>query len=312
MTERITGARSLIVGATGQVGKQIIAASGVGTCIPTARHALSPDWLTLDLASIDKESATKSLEPFDLNAIYCVGGMTNVELCETDRDLAMRTNCSGPTALAGVAEERHIPFIYFSTEYIFSGADGPYDEEARPNPISSYGNSKWRGEEAVAMACSKSLILRTTVVYGPDDAGKNFLYSLARALIDGNSFRVPDDQISTPTYNRDLARANRQLVNAGAAGVFNVCGPERLSRLQFARAAAQFLGLDANLILGVPTASLHQQASRPLNAGLSTDKLQRLHPEIRMGDLSDSLSDWAARDGWNGLSSLRNRVFNAG
>ena len=232
------------------------------------------------------------LESVDLNAIYCVGGMTNVELCEEERDLAIHTNCYGPKVLAKVANERNIPFVYFSTEYIFDGVNGPYDEEAAASPISGYGISKWQGEEAVLDVCSRALILRTTVVYGPDDAQKNFLYSLRRALMAGDSFRVPEDQISTPTYNRDLANATLRLVEAGATGVFNVCGPELLSRLQFAVYAARFWGLDTGLVSGVPTSGLVQRAPRPLNAGLLIDKLQNIYPEVRMRGLADSLSDW--------------------
>jgi dTDP-4-dehydrorhamnose reductase len=297
MKETVAGPRALIVGANGQVGKQIMGTLSRNACIPTARFPRLPECLSLDLAAIDKEGATKLLAPFDLNAIYCVGGMTNVELCEVECDLAMRTNCTGPKTLAEIAEERHIPFVYFSTEYIFDGADGPYDEDAQARPISGYGRSKWLGEREVAAACSKALILRTTVVYGPDEAEKNFLYSLTRALVGGTSFKVPADQISTPTYNRDLAKAAVHLVESGATGVFHVCGPERLSRLQFATEAARLLGLDADLVIGVPTGSLNQQAARPLKAGLSTEKLRRLHPGIHMHGLSTSLSDWALSDG---------------
>jgi dTDP-4-dehydrorhamnose reductase len=199
--------------------------------------------------------------------------------------------------LAEVAEERRIPFVYFSTEYIFDGTGGPYDEDAGARPISSYGRSKWRGEREVAAVCSRTLILRTTVVYGPDHAEKNFLYSLARALVGRTPFKVPDDQISTPTYNRDLAMAALRLVESGTIGVFNVSGPERLSRLKFATEAARLLGLAADLVVGVPTASLGQRAPRPLQAGLSTEKLRRLHPGIHMRDLSSSLIDWAFNGG---------------
>lgn len=294
MTDRTGHSRSLIVGATGQVGKQLIRTVGMDHCVPTARIPHSSEWLTLDLASIDRETAMKLLESLDLNAIYCVGGMTNVDLCEVETDLAIQTNCHGPKVLAEVANERNIPFVYFSTEYIFDGVNGPYDEESAANPISCYGVSKWRGEQAVSDACSRALILRTTVVYGPDDAEKNFLYGLRRALMAGDSFRVPEDQISTPTYNRDLANATLRLVEARATGVFHVCGPELLSRLQFARYATRFWGLDTTLVSGIRTSSLGQKAPRPLNAGLLINKLQNIYPEIRMRSLADSLSDWGA------------------
>jgi dTDP-4-dehydrorhamnose reductase len=222
--------------------------------------------------------------------------MASAELCETEQDLAMRTNSAGPAVLATVAQELSVPFVYFSSEYVFDGAAGPYLEDAKPNPISVYGRSKWRGEQAATEACERALILRTTVVYGPDQGRKNFLYALRRALLAGQTFHVPEDQISTPTYNLDLAHAALQLVKAGATGCFNVTGPELFSRADFARAAASFWGLDASLIYGVPTSELGQRAPRPLHAGLLTGKLKTLYPEIHMRTLTEALSHWQAVD----------------
>jgi dTDP-4-dehydrorhamnose reductase len=98
--------------------------------------------LTLDLASIDRETAMKLFESLDLNAIYCVGGMMNVDLCEVEMDLAIQTNGHRPKVLAEVANESNSAFIYFSTQNIFDGVNDPYDEGSTANPISCYGVSK--------------------------------------------------------------------------------------------------------------------------------------------------------------------------
>jgi dTDP-4-dehydrorhamnose reductase len=137
-------------------------------------------------------------------------------------------------------------------------------------------------------------VLRTTVVYGPDDRQMNYTYSLMRNLANGTAMRVPQDQISTPTYNRDLAQTTLGLVEAGASGVFHVAGPELLGRLEFAQRVAEMLGLDASLLQGVDTAELGQVARRPLWAGLATEKLLRLYPQLRMRTLAESLKDCEA------------------
>ena len=105
--------------------------------------------------------------------------------------------------------------------------------------------------------------------------------------------RVPEDQVSTPTYNQDLILAALGLVEARASGIFHVCGPELLGRLQFAQAVAGHLGLDASLLEGVPTATLRQRAPRPLAAGLATNKLRTLYPHLRMKTLAEALADCA-------------------
>ncbi len=287
-----TPAKSLLIGASGQIGAQMLHLLGPDRCLVTSRSPTSPDRIHLDLANLDTvANADRVLAPHELDTIYCIAGMTNVEGCEDVPELAHNTNCRGPEMLAHVARRRQIPFVYFSTEYVFDGASGPYREDDPANPLSVYGKSKWQGELAVLAACPHALILRTTVVYGQDFGQKNFVYSLMRSLAAGKPMRVPQDQISTPTYNRDLAAATVALATAGVTGIFHACGPERMDRLEFAHAVADFLSLDSSLITGVPTSALGQKAPRPLSAGLSIDKLRREHPELTMRPLAEALAD---------------------
>jgi dTDP-4-dehydrorhamnose reductase len=291
----IPAAKSLLIGASGQLGAQMLHLLGAGRCLVTSRRPTSPGQIPLDLATLATPAdAERVLAPYSLDTIYCVAGMTNVEGCEDVPEIAHNTNCRGPEMLAHVATARDIPFVYFSTEYVFDGTSGPYHEDDPTNPLSVYGKSKWQGELAVLTACPHALILRTTVVYGQDFGEKNFVYSLMRSLAAGKPMRVPQDQISTPTYNRDLAAATVALATGGVSGIFHACGPERMDRIQFAHAVATFLSLDTALITGVPTSALGQKAPRPLSAGLSIDKLRRLHPELTMRPLAEALADCRA------------------
>lgn len=263
---------------------------GPERALATSRYPRDADWLTLDLANLSHPSeAVRLLDRHPLDAIYCVAGMTDVEVCEGQDELVHWTNARGPAVLAGYARRLAIPFVYFSTEYVFDGRSGPYREEDEPNPINVYGMSKLAGERGVLAAYPEALILRTTVVYGLDARRKNFLYSLTAALGAGRRFRVPEDQISTPTYNQDLVRTAVALVAARASGILHVCGPELLSRFRFAEAAAGYLGLDGRLIDAVPTAQLGQRARRPLSAGLLTNKLRETYPESRLLRLEQAL-----------------------
>src|SRR5262249_33877163 len=147
----------------------------------------------LDLASLTFENASEILAALMPDAVYCVGAMTDVERCESESDLAKSVNCEGPAQLAAAAAVRNLPYVYFSTEYVFNGFAGPYYEDAAPDPINVYGRTKWCGEIAVRNAHPSPLIIRTTVVYGPDPGGKNFLSSLRRALVSGGCIRVAND-----------------------------------------------------------------------------------------------------------------------
>jgi len=283
---------SLVVGAFGQVGAQIVRALGPDRSISSSRTGGAPGTVQLDLAVLTAENARVLLAEYAPDAVYCVGGMTDVERCESESTLAMRINCDGPAHLSAAAAARSLPFVYFSTEYIFNGLSGPYHEEDAPDPINAYGNTKLQGEIAVLNAHPSPLILRTTVVYGPDPGEKNFLYSLRCKLQAGRPMRVPYDQISTPTFNRDLAANAVAFVRAGVTGVFHVCGPERMSRLELAQRAARLMGFSDPAISGVPTSELGQSARRPLNAGLSTGKLRTIDAHVPMRPLDESMRDW--------------------
>jgi len=114
--------------------------------------------------------------------------------------------------------------------------------------------------------------VRTTVVYGPEPQGKNFVYQLLRRGRAGERMRVPDDQVSSPTCNVDLAAASVELAERGIGGVYHVAGPEVLDRHAFARLACREFGLDEAMLTPVATAALGQRARRPLRAGLRIDR----------------------------------------
>ena len=136
-------------------------------------------------------------------------------------------------------------------------------------------------------------MIRTTVVYGPDRQQKNFVYALMRNLNQKVRMKVPADQVSTPTYSRDLVNATLDLVQSESTGIFHVCGPELLGRLEFAREVAHHLGLDASLLDGISAAALQQPALRPLAAGLLTSKLTSHLPHLRMRTVGESLQECA-------------------
>ena len=281
----------LIVGAGGQVGAALASRLGPNVTatgrVPTADGSPFVDLVSLIHNPASAQDLIARLRP---SVVYCVGGATNVERCESDVEWAMNTNSLGPAVLAAAAKD--IPFVYFSTEYVFDGVNGPYTEIDTTNPLSVYGRSKLEGEHRILDAHPRPLILRTTVVYGPDRQEKNFLYTLQRLLSSGHGMKVPSDQISTPTYNVDLVNASAALVESGQSGIFHVCGPELLSRHEFALLAASVLGLDASLITPVSTAELNQQAPRPLRAGLLTAKLSATLPQQRMRPNREAIGEW--------------------
>lgn len=286
--------RSLVVGASGQVGHQIAAMLGDEHAVGTYRANAPAGGITLELGDLagNPEGARDLLRDVDADAVYCPAAMTHVDGCESAPDRAIRVNCEAPAVLARAAAAAGLPFVFFSTEYIFDGKSGPYKEDDAANPISVYGRSKWMAETEICGVHPEALILRTTVVYGTDPAGKNFLYGLRQACAEGRLCRVASDQISTPTYNKDLALAAIQLVRARAKGVVHVCGGERLSRYEFAIRAARAMGVDASNVTPATTKELAQIAPRPLSAGLISSKLKRALPDFRAHSIEEGMREW--------------------
>src|SRR6185437_8716613 len=243
------------------------------------------------------ESPDELVSRYNLTAIICAAGATDVERCESDHAWADAANHLGPLALARAAAHARIPFVFYSTDYVFPGTPenpGPYTEDAPTHPLSVYGGTKRTGEVEILKANPASLVLRTTTVYGPDPQGKNFLYTLRRLLSSGQTMRVPTDQLATPTYHEDLARANLALLAGGHSGLFHAAGPTILSRIDFARLACRLLSLDASLLIPLTTPQLHQRAARPLIAGLDSTLLTTTLGRPFFRPPEQGILDWAS------------------
>lgn len=288
--------RPLVVGAGGQLGAEFCRVLQSTTSVSVLRSSsrARDGWPTLDLAQIGSEDEIAPvLDPAEPDLVLCAGAMTFVDGCEAEPDKAFRVNAYGPSLLAAYAHRHRIPFVFFSSDYVFDGTaenPGPYAETDAVHPLNVYGQSKLEGERAVLRVHPEALVVRTTWVYGPDPAGKNFISTVLRQLRAGTRVRVPEDQISTPTFNRDLAAVTLDLVKAGASGVVHVAGPELMSRLALAQRIAAFFNQDPTLIDGVATKALGQRASRPLQSGLRSESVKHWLPSVRLHSLQEALS----------------------
>jgi dTDP-4-dehydrorhamnose reductase len=287
--------RAVVIGGSGQIGGWLLRLlaerghSAVGTYATVAYPGLVP----LDAA--DLSGSASWLRNQRAEIVFYPAGFTWVDGCERDPTRARAANCEQPLNLARTAAEVGARFVYFSTDYVFDGVAGPYTENDLPHPLSVYGQAKLEAEQALAAELGDAqLTVRTCWVFGPERQGKNFAYQLVRILREGRTLPCPSDQISSPSYGPDVARAVLALVEAGQSGLVHVAGPEVMDRPRFARKIAESFGLDPDLISSKTTAELGQGAPRPLKGGLSTPRLDKCCRGI-MRPLADSLSDLQAQ-----------------
>lgn len=269
--------KHLVVGASGQIGGTIYKS------LVEKNQDVLGTWYSQPARGMRKLDVNDRSRLFKLvkdtapDVIYACAAMTNVDRCESEPKESFRTNVVGIANLVEAANRNDARLVLLSSDYIFDGARGPYDVSDLPNPLNIYGYHKVLTEQHVATVAQDFLIVRTTVVYGWEAVGKNFIARLIHKLSQGQKVKVPSDQIGTPTYNRNLARVLIELV-AGEVdrGVYHVAGATSADRYAFAVKAAQIFGLDSRLIQAVATADLKQNARRPLKAGLKLDKTKGL------------------------------------
>ena len=265
----------LITGSNGLLGQEIVA-----DCIAQQIdfHAISsgenrnPTCPNTHYTSIDITDFIAVKSFFDVSScshIMHTAAMTNVDACESNQEACEKLNVTAVASLATLCQEFNIQLIHLSTDFIFDGADGPYTEDATPNPLSFYGQSKWKAEQAIVSSGCTYAILRTIIVYGvaAEMSRSNIVLWAKNALEKGETISVVNDQWRMPTLAEDLAAACLAAVQKEAQGVFNVSGKDLMNMLELVQQVANFWHLDKTLIQPINSASLNQAAKRPPKTG---------------------------------------------
>ena len=222
----------------------------------------------------DVDNVSNVFNTFKPNIILHPAYIPNVDYCEENKDIVWKTNVEGTRNVAKIAQKIMAKLVFFSSDYIFDGKNGPYSEDAVPSPISFYGFTKSVGENIVKCV-DDNLILRMTVVYGWDPNSKNFIMQLINNLRNNIPMRVPTDQCGTPVLVDNLIDILTELIEKDKKGVYNIGGPDLVNRYEFAIKVAEIFNLDKSLIIPVDTKSLCQKALRPLKGGLKIDKAKK-------------------------------------
>lgn len=198
---------------------------------------------------------------------------TNVDGAETERELCWKVNVSAVENLVYCARKVKSKIVHISTDYIFDGLFGPYNEEAIPNPIGYYGRSKLAAENVLITSLVDFAIARTMVLYGKEQNNKpNFVTWLVDKLKLSQKVTIVTDQVGNTTLADELAEGCWAICLKNFTGFVNIAGREIVDRFTFAKQIADVFDLDSSLITPITTKELKQPAPRPLNSGLLVDK----------------------------------------
>ena len=285
--------KALVIGASGLVGSYLIQ-----TChqrgwqvTGTYHNFAQPNFLPLEIT--DKVAVRSLLQQLQPNVVFLPAFCSNVDYCEQHPEETYQINVVGCLNVAQATRDVGAKLVFYSSDYVFNGENGPYQETDQPDPICVYGRQKLEVEEKISELLDDYLICRIAWVYGQEEQGKNFVLRVISTLKNNQIIRVPQDQIGSPTLANDIAEASCRLVEVGAQGLFHTTGIDCMNRYQFALKVAEVFGLQTDTLVPVMTSEFNQVAPRPLKCGMRCD---RLHQTL----------NWNSRGVVDGLNCLKN------
>lgn len=261
----------LITGCYGQLGSSLRREFDNDADI----EAIYTDYDTLDIT--DPEAVESFLNDHKVDIIINCAAYTAVDKAETEAVAAAALNTAAVGNLGSAAVKSGAKVIHISTDYVFSGQNyRPYEEKDEPYPQGIYGRTKLEGEGRLLSFCRDAIIIRTAWLYS--EFGGNFVKKMLELADSRHEINVVSDQIGTPTYAGDLARAIRSIVKAEnwVPGIFHFTDEGVASWYDFSKAVFEIAGRDVR-VNPVPTSAYPTAAKRPLYSVLSKNKIKNTY-----------------------------------
>jgi dTDP-4-dehydrorhamnose reductase len=198
---------------------------------------------------ITEKKEVLELRKFKPDLIIHCAALTNIEFCEKNPELAYKINVEGTKNIAELSKICNSKIIYLSTDAVFDGKTGNYDEKSKTNPLNVYGKTKLEGENICLKNGKQNLVIRTNVF------GKNifikklsFVESIINSLSQGKEYTAFYDSIFSPISLDYLSEALIELYEKNASGIFHAAGSDTLNKFEFAGLIAEIFGFNKNLV----------------------------------------------------------------
>ena len=258
----------LITGCNGQLGNEIQLLEQAHP----AHTFFNTDVNELDIC--DQKAVDQYVNDNEIDGIINCAAYTAVDKAENDKEKCTTLNTLAPAYLANAVEQRGGWMIHISTDYVFNGKHFlPYKEDDTPSPDSVYGSTKLAAELGVSKFCHRAMIIRTAWLYST--FGHNFVKTMLRLGKEKRELGVVADQIGTPTYARDLARAIMAIMEQGViAGVYHFSNEGVASWYDFAKAIHRLAGITDCKVRPLHTEEYPTPAKRPYYSILDKSKIK--------------------------------------
>ncbi|MEE2953963.1 MAG: SDR family oxidoreductase [Bacteroidota bacterium] len=275
----------LITGSNGLLGQKLIHKLSNTSAIDLIASSIGKNrlskksnykYVSLDITNEDNVNDVISRESPDV--VINTAAMTNVDLCEDEKDACDALNIRAVRYLANACSTVGAHLIHISTDFIFDGEHGPYKEEDNPNPLSYYGFSKLKSEQVLYQHKCNWTILRTIIIFGVGESLSkgNIVLWAKGALEKGEDLNIIDDQFRAPTLAEDLADACILAANKKAYGIFNASGKDIMSIYEMVERIGKYYKLNTTSLNRISTDTLNQKAKRPPRTGFVLDKAKKV------------------------------------
>ena len=252
----------LITGSNGMLGHDLI------EVLKDNHELILTTSKTLDIT--DKNHVIKFISENNPDVVINSAAYTNVDGCEENQETAYAVNGDGVENLALACKKIDCPLVHVSTDYVFNGENTrPWVEDDEIGPISVYGKSKLKGEEAILEILDKFFIIRTAWLYGIN--GGNFPKTMLELAKSHKEITVVYDEVGTPTYTPDLAKAISQLIETDYYGIYHITNSGSCSWCEFARYIFEVADKDVKVI-PVTASEFARPAPRPHYSVLENKK----------------------------------------
>jgi len=256
-------------------------------------HPIDMETVSLDLGN--EKTLVRELESIGPDLVVHTAGITSIEVCEQDHELADHVNTRIPVNVCKACQSLGIPLIHISTDNLFDGSAAMVAEDHRINPLNYYGLSKARAETGILEIYDNALVIRTNF-YGWGPAYKpSFSDTILAALKRQENLSLFEDVYYTPVLISELIAATHELLDGNHRGVFHVVGDERLSKFDFGLRLANAFGLDYRLIRKGRLQEMTNLTKRPLDMSMSNHKVCTLLNRS-IGDIDSQISKLKAQE----------------
>ena len=284
----------LVTGSAGLIGNQLVHdLEKSGEIVYSCYNNMKPVYgIPTKLNLLNLEDIHKIFKKFQPDVVIHSAALTDVEKCEVDPQLANSLNVKATEVIAKEVEKISSYLMYISTDYIFDGKTGLYEETDSTNPLNNYGKTKLLGEKFIENETSKWSIIRTSTPFGVHPFKKTFPVWVYENLKINKKINILEDQFTSPTYVPNLSKMILEITSRSLEGFFHLSGSTKISRFEFAKMIATKLNLDLSLLNPVKIDNMAWKANRPIDSSLDVSKINAILKTIPY-TIKQSLDDYA-------------------